>query len=487
MTNRASHSPTSKTSHKTIFFPLLGDRSGLMTKTHLVPIIVTIAAGVALATAWGGGFDFISIYRPESLNRAIQVCWILGGYMTFLVNYFVYRLCDYDKSWRVMLGVFVIMAILMLFPLAPLAGFYNGLVFPGGPEAATPMWRIFGAFFGPGLGEELIKALPVFALVIVGARYTQPFAKRVGVFEPLDGILIGVASASAFALMETMLGYIWQQINQETVPWIVEACKAAGLRPGQYTPDCVAAGITAGSNWGNVGVGGIMSTLYRGLPNIAGHIAYSGVFGYFIGLAALRKSFAPVIVLVGWITAATLHGCFDAAWFSTSSIGYFGAVVTSTLVAVLSYAFLGSAILKGQRISPTRPRTPIIDPPLPPRPPLDPGPRPEKPGERVDVGVFPQPVMLKIRDTEYSLTDGFEIKPRMLGTKGAGRPLPLARVQAVSGGFLQLVSLDSEIWKVRQGGKRAEVANGQRLSLMPGTTIDFGGVEAIVRPGRVSA
>jgi hypothetical protein len=180
--------------------------------------------------------------------------------MTFLVNYFVYRLCDYDKSWRVMLGVFVIMAILMLFPLAPLAGFYNGLVFPGGPEAATPMWRIFGAFFGPGLGEELIKALPVFALVIVGARYTQPFAKRVGVFEPLDGILIGVASASAFALMETMLGYIWQQINQETVPWIVEACKAAGLRPGQYTPDCVAAGITAGSNWGNVGVGG--SDLY---------------------------------------------------------------------------------------------------------------------------------------------------------------------------------------------------------------------------------
>jgi len=63
-------------------------------------------------------------------------------------------------------------------------------------------------FFGAGLMEELLKALPVLLAYVVGSRLSFPWRERIGVWEPLDGILLGAASAVGFTLLETLGQYV---------------------------------------------------------------------------------------------------------------------------------------------------------------------------------------------------------------------------------------------------------------------------------------
>jgi len=48
------------------------------------------------------------------------------------------------------------------------------------------------------------------------------------------------------------------------------------------------------------------------LGNISGHAAYSGIFGYFIALASMRRRSEPPRVLIGLAVAASLHAAWDA-------------------------------------------------------------------------------------------------------------------------------------------------------------------------------
>jgi RsiW-degrading membrane proteinase PrsW (M82 family) len=63
-------------------------------------------------------------------------------------------------------------------------------------------------FFGAGLMEELLKALPVLGLYFLGRLLYSPWRERIGVWEPLDGILLGTASAVGFTLLETLGQYV---------------------------------------------------------------------------------------------------------------------------------------------------------------------------------------------------------------------------------------------------------------------------------------
>ena len=62
-------------------------------------------------------------------------------------------------------------------------------------------------FLGTGFFEEIVKALPIFALVAAARYMTPEMRAKIGVEEPLDGILIGAASGGGFAVMETLLQY----------------------------------------------------------------------------------------------------------------------------------------------------------------------------------------------------------------------------------------------------------------------------------------
>jgi RsiW-degrading membrane proteinase PrsW (M82 family) len=75
-------------------------------------------------------------------------------------------------------------------------------------------------------------------------------------------------------------------------------------------------------------------------------MAYSGYFGYFIGLSVLKPKQRWQILGIGYVSAAMLH----ALWNSTG----FVSPVLLAVVGVLSYAFLAAAILKARALSPTR-------------------------------------------------------------------------------------------------------------------------------------
>jgi RsiW-degrading membrane proteinase PrsW (M82 family) len=92
--------------------------------------------------------------------------------------------------------------------------------------------------------------------------------------------------------------------------------------------------------------------LGRGLPDIAEHSAWAGMFGYFIGLAVLRPSMAYILIPLGWLSAAALHAGWDAIDVVTNN----GIVILGfwIFVGLLSYALLAGAIFKAREISPRR-------------------------------------------------------------------------------------------------------------------------------------
>jgi hypothetical protein len=75
------------------------------------------------------------------------------------------------------------------------------------------------------------------------------------------------------------------------------------------------------------------------------------LFGYFIGLSVLRPGMAVLLIPLGWLSAAVLHGAWDATndLVSSNLIN----VPVHVVIGVLSYALLAGAIFKARDISPS--------------------------------------------------------------------------------------------------------------------------------------
>jgi RsiW-degrading membrane proteinase PrsW (M82 family) len=75
------------------------------------------------------------------------------------------------------------------------------------------------------------------------------------------------------------------------------------------------------------------------------------LFGYFIGLSVLRPGMSAFLIPLGWLSAAVLHGAWDATsdLVDSAVIG----VPVHLIIGVLSYALLAGAIFKARDISPS--------------------------------------------------------------------------------------------------------------------------------------
>ncbi|BAZ52495.1 forkhead-associated protein [Nostoc sp. NIES-4103] len=291
----------------TQLFPIISTGKDLTRKAYLIPGILTVVFVVLM---------FATVGQPQ----ANQV--IVAIYIAFAAYYFVYQLCGKQKPWWVLMGVALSTTVILLSPLLNLFIFVFREILPGklpSPQDFPTFTELLvRMFFGAGLMEELLKALPVIGAYFIARGLPSPWRERIGVWEPLDGILLGTASAVGFTLLETL---------------------------GQYVPD-ITQSVTQ-----QVGVGagqlvGLQLLIPRILGSVAGHMAYSGYLGYFIGLAVLKPRRSWQILTVGYLSAAALH----ALWNATGSINALLLVV----VGVLSYAFLMAAILKARALSPTR-------------------------------------------------------------------------------------------------------------------------------------
>ncbi|CAN1209140.1 PrsW family glutamic-type intramembrane protease [Tumidithrix helvetica PCC 7403] len=312
--NSPANPPTNALSMSQLI-PILSTGKDLKSKAFLIPAIVTVLCVVSM---------FMTI------GNFVAFAGLLAFYLAGAAFFVVYRLCGKRKPWWLLLAAAIATAAAIVSPLFKLFVFVFRKLLPGDifhvSGRAGFISHLIANFFGAGMLEELLKSLPVFICYFLGLLLAKSprWRERLGVCEPLDGILIGAASAVGFTLLETL---------------------------GQYVPNIVVK-VGESSGEGAAYFVGLQLLIPRILGSVAGHMAYSGYFGYFIGLSALKPSKWWLILPIGYLTSATMHGF----WNASASIGgnelVQGAILA--VVGVFSYAFLAAAILKARTLSPTR-------------------------------------------------------------------------------------------------------------------------------------
>ena len=291
----------------TQLFPLASTGRDLTQKAFLIPGMLTVVFVVLM---------FAAVGQPIVFNM------LLAAYLAGAAFYFVYRLCGKSKPWWVLLACTIATGSILVSPILPLFITVFRDILPGNVpnqgQEINFISLLIRMFFGAGLMEELLKALPVLVFCFIGTLLSPPWRERIGVWEPLDGILLGTASAVGFTLLETL---------------------------GQYVPDIISnTTLQAGEGAGQLL--GLQLLIPRVLGSVVGHMAYSGYFGYFIGLSVLKPQRRWQILGIGYLSAAVLHALWNSTGFVTP--------ILLALVGVLSYALLASAILKARVLSPTR-------------------------------------------------------------------------------------------------------------------------------------
>jgi RsiW-degrading membrane proteinase PrsW (M82 family) len=318
-----------------VLFPLLGGRSTL-SHEHLLPIFVSLITALMLMAIPFPGFHLMMDGKmaPPGVNEAWQVFSILGIYIAFIINYYINQMCGRARSGLLQALVSVAMFWLLTTPFWDYWYdlFYSVIPSQSLEKSANPLAVIAGDIFGTGLGEEGFKAVPLLALAMVTVTFTflsrrttgrrsallSSVTQHFGLREPLDGIVLGAASGSGFFIYETLVQYVPQAVDQAKT---------------------------------NMAFQGLVQLLGRGLPELTAHSAYSGMFGYFIGLAVLRPGMAALLIPLGWLSAAVLHGAWDATSDLVDSVLI--GVPIHVVIGVLSYALLAGAIFKARDISPS--------------------------------------------------------------------------------------------------------------------------------------
>jgi RsiW-degrading membrane proteinase PrsW (M82 family) len=318
-------------------FPLLGGRSTL-SHEHLLPIFASLIVALMLLVVPLPGFHLMMDGKPAppGINEAWQVFVILGIFIALIINYYINEMCGRARPGFLLALVSVITFWLLT------SMFWNYwynlfyFVIPGNKleKSSNPLAVIAGDIFGTGLAEEGYKALPLIGLALASAAFAflsrrtggrlsallSGIREHFGLREPLDGIVLGAASGTGFFIYETLVQY---------VPQAIENAK----------------------NQANGIFDGMVQLLARGLPELTAHSAYSGLFGYFIGLSVLRPGMSVLLIPLGWLSAAALHGAWDATndLVKSTLIN----VPVHVVIGVLSYALLAGAIFKARDISPS--------------------------------------------------------------------------------------------------------------------------------------
>lgn len=145
----------------TQLFPIASTGKQLSQKAYLYPGIATVIFVVSL---------FVAVGNSAAFN------FLLSAYLAGAAYYFIYQLCGKHKPWWVLLVTALATVLILLSPL--LIGFI--LVFreilpgrlPAEGEEISFLPFLIRMFFGAGLMEELLKALPVLGALILGNLVT---------------------------------------------------------------------------------------------------------------------------------------------------------------------------------------------------------------------------------------------------------------------------------------------------------------------------
>ncbi len=433
-----------ETPTKSQLIPLSTQWKQIFFKAHLIPFVIL----------------FLALFLLP--NPAL---WILFFILAAGAYYLIYRLCGKTKpSWLPLVPA-VMAAIICYWFL----GTFNSIfgVFLGGNQLpATQYWGampfsslFYDVFFDVGLKEELMKAVPVLLIALLAPKIKASFARSLEIHEPLDGILIATGSALGFTMVETMM---------------------------QYVPNAMTSGgFSAGLNL----------LIERVGADPAGHIAYSGYFGYFIGLAMMMRKNRWRTIGIGWLCAAILHTLWDSLTVTS--------VPLLLAVGIVSYAFLGAAILKARQISPSRaqnfatqiyhggeaPPPQAFQPaaygqPAQAAPPQAFQPAvyapPQAPAPTFSTAPTPHALTFFVAGQRLLLTPGRRLTeaemPGLLASAGNGVVAEVTR-HPTDPNLLGLRNLSSVIWMASTpSGESREIPSGKTIRLAPGTSVQFASI-----------
>lgn len=489
--------------------PILSKYRELPSKSQLVPAVLTVVVIMALFT-FARDTTPIIFKRGQDPTRWLytsQFILILGIYLVLLSLQFLYSLAGKAKNWFGLLGVMAFTLCFMQFGgfdlLYPF--FYN--VLAGGEPSRSDtigvsLWKHFA---GTGFLEELTKAIPLLLLVSFASQLSPEQKRKFGIEEPLDGILLGAASAGGFVLFET----IGQYVSNYLVEFWINLARAVTNLPAPRTYADAQKLIDIGSSLAGAAPG-LQLLIPRGLRSCFGHMAYSGYFGYFIGLAVLKPQRRWMILLTGFVSAAFVHALWDTVPGDLPKVA----------IAVLCYAILMAAVLKARELSPNAsilapsvlfgystqkahytPTVPIEQPRAaqPANPPLSPAPAyavaaattpamleaatlPAKTLPRPPAN--PVASVLRLGQQQFAIVPGLLISEQnapALQAQTPGGPVAQIVQNPNDPAVLGLTNLSRSVWEaLSPGGNRHVIQPWQTLLLTRGTRIFFGNFDGEV-------
>jgi RsiW-degrading membrane proteinase PrsW (M82 family) len=190
----------------------------------------------------------------------------------------------------VLFTAFVGVAVVLILQQLPLLS----TLYASTESSAWPP-RLIGFVFGVGPVEETAKALPILWLIL----------HRRAAYRPLTAAYIGLLSGLGFGVAEAVhYSYLY--------------ASALGT-PG-------------------FGLGAYLSTeLLRLISLPLLHGCWTGIVGYFVGMAGQQRTSARALVIIGLGLSATLHGAYD-----TFSDGWSGIVLgAASLLVFVVYMRIG--------------------------------------------------------------------------------------------------------------------------------------------------
>jgi RsiW-degrading membrane proteinase PrsW (M82 family) len=371
---------------KSQLLPFASNAMELTTKPYFLPGLVVAILVPIMFTLIGDSSTVSLRYRGVPVNVPMYIV-LIALMLTAGGGFVIVRMVGKPKAWWTVPLVGVLAAAFLNTPIWDLVK-----TFFASPMGAEPQGGFIAGLLyytvAVGFPEEVTKAVMVMIGVYIGRKMLVKSApnnplRQIAVVEPLDGILIGAAAGLGFAFFETLFQYIpmtlLEQSNvgfalmgavlsnhlplpAEWAPIFVKAM-ANGYFPKDHVVDLIVAMAKTGANGVNIALAVVAQTtrannglglelvIPRLLSNVLGHSAYAGIFGYFIGLAALKPQNWIKTVLIGLCIAGGLHGLWDAV-----ASGYAGgnSTVWGIFISFASFAGMCTLIMKAREISPNR-------------------------------------------------------------------------------------------------------------------------------------
>jgi RsiW-degrading membrane proteinase PrsW (M82 family) len=187
--------------------------------------------------------------------------------------------------------------------------------------------NLFHSIVTIGLPEELAKVVPVLAIVL--------FYQRRRNLEPRDYLFVGAVSGLVFGASEVVRYFTVNGVAefyltvQSAIPQITQL-----LNSGQSASASVFTALIGPVLFF------ILDFVWRFVTDPISHACWSGLTGYFIGLAATRRHRWYRVAWIGLAAAAVLHGLND--WTAVNGHWAWILVTAVSGILFLGYAKAGS-------------------------------------------------------------------------------------------------------------------------------------------------